>query len=404
MVKGTTTPGFEDVKRAFQDILDYGWEQGGAFTVYHKGKQVVNIWGGYADPGAGPSEWKKDTLARFFSCAKGVSAICLAMLADKGLIDYNEKVSHYWPEFGQNGKEEITVKQLVSLQGGVALLSKPHYLQWHRDDYPRLRTMLEEQPPLWPPGSAYGYHAFTHALYIDELIRRVDTKHRPLHQFFKEEIADVHGIDFHIGLPLSQAYRMSRLGVSPRGLWVPFTHIKFLYEQIFKIYLWRLLLNIKDITGNLDASFNDPNFMNIGIGSTHGFGTAESLAKFYSIVMNTDGTCLSKSMIEDLQKPVVSGKDEVLGYSWTWGLGVCLFKITENNKEYFVIGSAGHGGQIGFADTENQLGVAFVSRCLWPYSDATPDRRYIYLLKVLYRCILRIEGRPDSRIELLINN
>ena len=405
LVNGITSPGFEDVRKAFQDILDYGWEQGGSFAVYYKGKQVVNLWGGYADPDAGPSEWREDTLGRFFSCTKGVSAICLAKLADEGLIDYDEKVSTYWPEFGQNGKERITVKQLVSHQGGVAHLTELHSLQWQRDDYPRLRKILEEQPPLWSPGKKFGYHTFTHGMYIDELIRRVDPKCRSLQQFFKEEVADAHGLDFHIGLPLAEAYRMSRLGVSPKGFWVPLTFIKFTLEQTFgKAYLKELIFNVKDIKKmeSIDDMFNNPYLLNVGNGSVAGCGTADSLAKFYSIVMGKGGTFLSKSMIEALQKPVVSGQDEVLGFNWTWGLGTCLFRIKEDNKQYFAVGSAGHGGQIGFADTTNELGVAFVSRCLWPFGDAAPGRRYQHLLKALYSCILQMKVKSDARIEFTI--
>ena len=324
------------------------------------------------------------------------------MFADKGFIDYDEKVSTYWPAFSQNGKGEITVKQLISHQGGLAVLTEPHFMQWHRDDYPRLRKILEKQSPLWPPGSAFGYHSFTHGMYVDELIRRVDPKHRSLQQFFKDKIADVHGIDFHIGLPLSQAYRLSHLGISPGKFCTSLTYLKYLYEQKFGKSYRKEFVNIKDIEhcSSISDVFNNPYFLSARIGPVNGCGTANSLAKFYSIV--ADGTLLSNAIIEALQKPVVSGRDECYGYNWTWGLGTCLFRVEENGEHYFVIGSIGYGGQIGFADIKHQLGIAFVSRCLWPYGNAAPDRRYMHLLKALYQCVFQKEGKPEIKLDFTI--
>ena len=192
------------------------------------------------------------------------------------------------------------------------------------------------------------------------------------------------------------------MGISPGRFCTSLTYLKYLYERKFGKSYRKEFVNIKDIEhcSSISDVFNNPYFLNAGIGSVNGCGTANSLAKFYSIV--ADGTLLSNAIIEALQKPVVSGRDECYGYNWTWGLGTCLFRIEENGEHYFVIGSIGYGGQIGFADIKHQLGIAFVSRCLWPYGNAAPDRRYMHLLKALYQCVFQKEGKPEIKLDFTI--
>ncbi|XP_014668589.1 PREDICTED: beta-lactamase domain-containing protein 2-like [Priapulus caudatus] len=163
-------------------------EYGAAFTVYHKGKQVVNLWGGWADKRA-CVRWQKDTMAVSFSATKGCAALCVAILVDQGYLCYDDQVTKYWPEFEKHGKDDVTVKQLLSHQAGLAQVDQPLTLEIMKDR-DAISSVLEDQSPLWLPGTAHGYHILTHGMLIDQLLRRVDPKKRTVGQFFKDEVAE----------------------------------------------------------------------------------------------------------------------------------------------------------------------------------------------------------------------
>ncbi|XP_071851272.1 beta-lactamase domain-containing protein 2-like [Apostichopus japonicus] len=117
---GTVAPGFEEVRDVFRQNYEEGWDKrdaGSAFSVYKDGEKVVDLWAGYADAEA-KRLWREDTMTVIFSTTKGLTAVCLAMLSDRGLLDFKKTVAHYWPEFAQNGKERITVEQLLEHELG----------------------------------------------------------------------------------------------------------------------------------------------------------------------------------------------------------------------------------------------------------------------------------------------
>jgi CubicO group peptidase (beta-lactamase class C family) len=147
-----------------------------------------------------------------FSTTKGATAICVGICVDRGLIDYDRPVADYWPEFAAAGKADITVAQLLSHQAGLptvdASLTLTDVLAWAP-----IVDALAAQPPLWPPGTAHGYHALTYGYLAGELIRRVAGK--PIGEFFAAEVAAPLGIDFWIGLPESEEPRVSPLIPSP---------------------------------------------------------------------------------------------------------------------------------------------------------------------------------------------
>src|SRR5262245_15537676 len=110
--EGFTEPGFEHVRDVFAKNLDEGHDVGASFAAYHRGRQVVDLWGGIADP-ATERPWEKDTMAVVFSTTKGATATCAHRLAQEGRLDLDAPVSEYWPEFAQAGKGTIPVTQLL---------------------------------------------------------------------------------------------------------------------------------------------------------------------------------------------------------------------------------------------------------------------------------------------------
>ena len=118
ITKGSYEDKFQPVKDAFEELHSSGRETGSSFAVYQDGNAIIDLWGGYSDKEKN-TIWEQDTLANVWSTTKGVAATCVALMVEKKLLDYDEKVTHYWPEFGLNGKEDITVGMLLSHQAGI---------------------------------------------------------------------------------------------------------------------------------------------------------------------------------------------------------------------------------------------------------------------------------------------
>lgn len=199
LLQGEVAPGFEEVASEFEKNFAQRGEVGAACAVYHEGNKVVDLWGGYRDREA-LAPWEEDTMVLVFSATKGISALTVALAQSRGMIDYDEKVATYWPEFAQNGKENITVRQLLGHQAGLCAIDEPLNARVLAD-LDALASILARQRPAWEPGTRHGYHHLSLGLYEGELIRRTDPHHRSLGRFFQEEVAAPLGLTFYIGLP-----------------------------------------------------------------------------------------------------------------------------------------------------------------------------------------------------------
>lgn len=198
-VEGHVSSRFESVRQAFADNFSLRRESGGACCVYHDGEKVVDLWGGTRDR-VTSAPWERDTMVLVWSASKGVAAMTLAVAHSRGWIDYDERIATYWPEFAQQGKERITVRQLLAHQAGLFAFDEPVGPDTVAD-LDRLSEVLARQKPAWAPGSRQAYHALTLGFYEGELIRRVDPEHRSLGRFFRDEIAAPLDLDVFIGLP-----------------------------------------------------------------------------------------------------------------------------------------------------------------------------------------------------------
>ena len=198
-IHGFANPGYEAVREAFVENFTRRRELGAACCVYHKGEKVIDLWGGVRNKATG-EPWERDTKALVYSATKGLAAMTLALAHSRGWLSYDERVCKYWPEFAQNAKENITVRQLLAHQAGLFALDVPLDKSLVAD-LDRLAVVLARQRPAWEPGTHQAYHAVTLGFYEGELLRRVDPQHRSLGQFFQEEIATPLRLDFYIRLP-----------------------------------------------------------------------------------------------------------------------------------------------------------------------------------------------------------
>jgi CubicO group peptidase (beta-lactamase class C family) len=368
-ISGFVKPGFEAVREAFIQNFDKRNEFGGFCCIYHHGEKVVDLWGGIRDKATG-EPWEENTMVLVSSATKGLAGLAMALAQSRGLFDYDEPVSKYWPEFAQQGKDKITIRQLLAHQAGLFALDKRVDTRVEAD-LDRLAVILARQRPAWEPGTRQAYHSITLGFYESELLRRADPKHRSLGQFFHEEIASPLGIDFYIGLPedipnawLSRTY-MTNPG--PASLKAPIPLVLAFMNPRSRIRraLWGELLE--------DREHVYPR--NVEVPSGGGIGTARAIAKAYG-VFATGGKELGlreetlKLLMARAVPPTHGFYDEVLKLE---GMEMSLGFMKPSQKIPFAhpssFGMLGFGGCFGFADPHAEFGFAYV-----------PNRTDFYLM------------------------
>jgi CubicO group peptidase (beta-lactamase class C family) len=393
-------PGFEEVRAEFQRNFVERGEVGAAVAAYWRGEKVVDLWGGRRLP-EGDAPWEADTMVVVHSITKGLSAMTLAVANSRGWLDYDAPVARYWPEFAQNGKGKVTVRQLLGHEAGLVLLDEKLSIAklFDLDD---LATVLARQKPAWPPGTAHGYHTVTLGFYMQELIRRVDPKHRSLGRFFQEEIAEPLDLDFYIGLPadisLERVARLRPLS-RMRGLmalrYTPF-------NVTMKMIAPGSLLRRSFLGINFD--WNDRRSFEVEVPAGNGVGTARAIARAYSAFAEGGAELgITSETFEALTAtPVMAGeRDIVLGVPSYFSLGflrpgpTLFFGSSER-----AFGAPGAGGSFGFADPDARLGYAYVMNKLDFYLENDPREKA--LRDAVYRGIVRIAAtRPQEDMALV---
>ncbi len=384
-ISGWTAPGFEGVREAFQANFDRGLEVGAAFSAYHRGESVVDLWGGVADTRTGRT-WDEDTLVLVYSTTKGATAMCANRLAQQGLIDVEAPVATYWPEFAQAGKEHVTVADLLSHRAGLAWtdgsLSLEEALAWD----PVIEA-LERQAPSWPPGSAHGYHATTYGWLVGEVVRRVSG--RSLGTYLREEIGGPLGAEFFVGLPGSEEPRVARLvsfleslesggslhDLGSAGGGPADAGLSGLGEDVAS-YLapdgpLSKALAAPGGAFSDPTIWDDPRLHAAEIPAANGICDARSLARLYGAcvgdVIGSSGEkfrILSAEQLDVALRQQTEGPDKVLlGLDLQWGLGFMLNRGMVAASGLGGPRSFGHfgmGGSAGWADPDLELGMGYV--------------------------------------------
>lgn len=394
--KGFVERGFEPVHEVFERNLNK--EIGVACAIYHKGRKVVDLWGGFADFKT-KREWKDDTLVPVFSSTKGFASLAAAVAVSKGLIDYDAKVAEYWDEFGQDSKREITVRQLLAHQAGLCSLDQLKINHIGELDTSFIASQLAGLKPEWEPGSMHGYHTWTIGWFIGELIRRADPKGRRLGQFFQDEIAQPLQAEFYIGLP--EEISLNRLALV-YGLESPLHLLFHLHEIPTPLLLG--FLNPKSLTSRsmIDpnqmvkhSNFNKREMLSIEFPSGNGVGLARSMAKIYGeFATGGKNLNLSDAIINELLKPASSPTngwyDHVnrkhLGYSLGFWKPI---KGSEFGSSHHAFGHPGAGGSFCFADPDMGVGYAYVMNKIGGYMDRNPRENEIR--RVFYQCLQKLE-------------
>tara|TARA_B100000674_G_scaffold204361_1_gene166931 strand:- start:415 stop:1626 length:1212 start_codon:yes stop_codon:yes gene_type:complete len=376
MIKGYCDDRFLKIKNIFSNQINNGYELGCSVAVEYKGKEVVNLYGGYTDE-TKTNLWKKNTLVNVWSVTKAVTGVCIAKLISENKLDVNNKVSYYWPEYDCNGKSNTKVIDLLTHRAGMFAF-EDNYPKCSWNDWEEFTSALEKQKPFREPGLSQGYHAMTFAWLVGEIIRRIDG--RMPGDYFKEEIAEPFNLDFHIGLSEDNVHRCADVGYKRLDNLNPqLGFIKF----IPNIFLNKDLSNLKEtfISGDFKKAFksdrldkdgpNSLDWRTAQIPAANGHGTAQSLAKLFGILstgcQRDNIKILDNDTLTNSTKIHSSGPDTVL-FGTILNFGYCfMLKGNENNKVSFApvfkknaFGHAGIGGSVAFGDSKNKIGYAFV--------------------------------------------
>jgi CubicO group peptidase (beta-lactamase class C family) len=375
-IEGYCEERFKSVKEAFQSNFDDNLEVGASFAVTLNGKHVIDLWGGYANADK-TKEWKKDTIVNVYSTTKVMTAICIHMLVDRGLLDLDAPVAKYWPEFAQAGKENLPVRYLLSHTSGLAgwdkmIRAKKLY------DWDLMVKLLAAQKPWWEPGTKSGYHTTTFGYLLGELIRRVTKK--TVGTFFREEIASPLGADFYIGLPEELDVRVADL-IPP-----PPVDLSTFGEIDPKSVAMRSLTNpIMDVKITKTREWR-----NAEIPAGNGHGNARSVSRITAALAcggELDGVrLLSEEAIKRSIEEQSYGKDLVLNVPIRFGLGWGLQskeKPIGPNPNLFYWG--GYGGSVVAVDLDAKMSFSYVMNKM--VSTLTGDPRSEKLIKALYNSL-----------------
>ena len=355
---GVADPRFAAVRDAFLGNFAERGELGAGVCVIHRGRVVVDLWGGWRDE-ARSVPWQRDTIVHTYSTTKPMAAACALVLVDRGSLELDRPVAAYWPGFARAGKDAVTVRQLLSHQAGLAALRDPvppHEIY----DWEAIVARLEAEEPWWQPGTAHSEHAYFYGHLVGELVRRVDG--RSISRFFADEIAGPWDLDFQIGVRPADRGRVAPL----HGL-----------ETLFPGgvagdpgSMYRAAL------GNppgmlLPDVVNSEAWMSAEVPAVNGYGTATAVARFYQAFLNggeLDGrrvvsaeTCRAATSVQS------SGHDAFLERDVDWGLG---FQVEDGTY-----GHGGLGGSSGYADPAVELAFGYVTNLMADHDrgDAVAD-------------------------------
>jgi CubicO group peptidase (beta-lactamase class C family) len=363
-IHGYVAEGLEVLREAFAENFLRRGELGGACCVYRHGEKVLDLWGGVRNK-ANREPWEEDTMVLVHSTTKGLSAMTLAIAHSRGWLDYEERVCAYWPEFAQNGKERITVRQLLAHQAALHAFDEP-VDRGVVADRARLAGVMARQRPAWPPGERQAYHAISLGFYQSELLQRVDPKHRTLGQFFHDEIAAPLGIDFYIRLP--ESIPNSRLAkLAPPGLIARLSGLPLRLQLAAFNRRSPLYRSWVANPGTL-LSYDQPRVYarNFEVPLGGGVGTARAIARAYGVFASGGKELqLKPETLQLLAAPAVRPArgfyDECLGGEVQFALGFMKPSPVWPFGYPSSFGAPGAGGSLGYADPEAGIGYGYVT-------------------------------------------
>jgi CubicO group peptidase (beta-lactamase class C family) len=375
-IHGACPPAFQAVRDAFAanftDAPEGLNEVGARFSVTIEGQTVIDLWGGSADV-AGQRPFTQTTLVPIFSSGKAVMALLIARLVDQGKLSYEDRVADHWPEFGQNGKEGLTLGELMSHQAGLpGFDSEADPAIWF--DPPAVLARLAAQKPMWEPGTASGYHPISIGLMAGEIFRRLDG--RSMGTALREDFCEPFGLDLWIGTPASQHDRAADMK-RPSAL-----------PNLGKLDALKMAAFANK--GAAPGGRGSAEWRQAEIPSANMHAAGVDLARLLSIIANEgrlEGkTFLSSDSLKALSQERIHGPDKILPYDLSWAAGLMRnegLNIFGPNPD--ALGHCGWGGSLVWADPKAKISGAYVMNRQSPHLIGDP--RAVRLVEAVYAAL-----------------
>jgi CubicO group peptidase (beta-lactamase class C family) len=371
----------ERLASLFEENFARFGELGAAISVWQHAEPIVELHGGFRDAKR-DQPWTADTIVLFWSATKGLGSACLLHVLQEHGISLDRRVAEFWSEFSQANKGQITIGELLSHQSGLSALDEPIDIL----DYPAVIAALEKQKPLWPPGTAHGYHARTFGFLIDELTRRITGQR--ISEYWRATFADPLALDIWIGLPEAQQNRAATIYAAKAG--GESNPVEFYRELATPGTLVRKTFTSPAGLHSI-AAMNSAENRAANIVSFSGIGSASSLAKFYGMLANggvIEGRqYFSSETIALMTTPLASGTDCILQIPTAFSAGFMKDPIDASRRIFgpsrSAFGHPGAGGSNAFADPENGIGFAYVMNQM--EQSLLPNEKSSRLVDAIYR-------------------
>jgi CubicO group peptidase (beta-lactamase class C family) len=348
----------EHLASLFQENFTRFGELGAAVSVWKHGESIVELSDGFRDANR-EQPWTADTIVLFWSATKGLGSACLLHALQGRGLELSQRVADFWPEFGQAGKAEITFGQVLSHQAGLSAIEEPVDVL----DYAAVIAALEKQKPLWPPGTAHGYHARTFGFLVDECTRRMTGKR--VAEYWREQFAEPLDLKIWIGLPPDQKEQVATIYAAKAG--GEQTPAEFYRELATPGTLVRKTFTSPAGLHSI-AAMNTAENRALPIVSFGGIGGAAAVAKFYGMLANGGEMggrrFFNRETIALMTTTLSSGIDRILRIPTAFSAGFMKDPAGSVNRIFgpspSAFGHPGAGGSNAFADPENGIGFAYV--------------------------------------------
>lgn len=369
-IRGSVEAGYEPVREAFERNFVENGDIGAGFCLYVDGAKVVDLTGGVRDTDG--TAYDDTTLQLVFSSTKGVTATCAHLLAQRGELDLDAPVADYWPEFSAAGKADIPVRWLLSHQAGLVDVDRAMTVE-EALDWTTICDALADSPPLWEPGTGYGYHAVTYGWLVGEVVRRVAGV--DFGEFVRREISEPLGLDLWVGLPDDEQHRVSPLinsGMPGLPTPEPAGDADSRTDAPSLVGMLDMLLGEGNLLGRAltapggaftdDQVWNEARVRSAQIPAANGVTNAASLARMYAaLVSEVDGVrLLDADTLERAIAPQVSGPSTVPLLDIPFALGFMTHSPLSPLLNGRSFGHYGAGGSLGFADPDRRVAGAYV--------------------------------------------
>lgn len=389
-VKGSWSPAWQPVVDAFAANFNDG-EQGAGVALYHRGQQVVNIWAGERSnrlENIANQEWAENTIVNIFSAGKGLVALCVLQLVAQGKLDLDSPVAHYWPEFAQGDKAQITVRDVLSHRSGLSAFHQ-HIADDQIFNWDAMTAAVASETPWWAPRTGQGYAPFMYGWILGELVRRV-SGYASFNDYFQAQVAAPLGVTCYFGVPDSALGAIADTGPLKRSILTTSTGAD-------SASLGKLMkADPRGVTNrafcnpiSLMTATNTQAWRQAQIPAANAHANAQAIAAIYGDMASANSALLASDTLPLSWQEQTFSHDQVLGLPLRFSHGFMLSQADRADCRYGrgarAFGHPGAGGCIGFADPDYELGFGYVTSRMG--QNILIDARAVLLIDAAYKVI-----------------